>query len=653
MGIFTAPAGGGTVRGSASADGMTGSSTADTLWGMGGNDSIDGGAGDDTLHGDGTYTVGDAIANERSAVAAYSGTVANATGLLLTAMGTSGGNSVWRIRNATDRDMTVVLEAPGQGKGGPVNITITVPAHADYYTTSSKTGTHKLYFNDRLVDTKAQNNSTFTSTLATSNQNEGSDTIRGGDGNDKIYGWGGDDTLHGDADNDTLDGGDGNDTLHGGTGNDTMTGGKGDDKLFGGDGDDTFLAEWSITHDEYDGGEGIDTFKVDGTEVQGYAQDIDLATGTNNWNDTFVSIENLIGGTAGDKFWGNDVANVFWGRDGNDLLDGRGGDDTLYGENGDDTLAGGAGADILDGGAGNDELRGGTENDVLNGGLGDDKQFGEAGNDRLVGSAGADVLDGGDGVDTADYRKSATGVTVDLMSQKGTGGDAEGDQLLNLENIYGSARNDTLIGDNGVNRIVAASGEDKIYGMGGNDYILTGGGYDFVDGGDGIDTVTYEDSWDRVVVNLTTGKNQYGSASRDVLTNVENIVGSDFNDTITGDANDNRLTGGLGNDVLNGMAGNDYLFGSEGNDTLTGGIGADVFVFEPGFGNDIITDFWAGAGRTDRIWLKGMDVSSMTDTDWSITDTAAGVVLTLAAHGTLTLLGVHANQLSADDFIFA
>jgi Ca2+-binding RTX toxin-like protein len=85
---------------------------------------------------------------------------------------------------------------------------------------------------------------------------------------------------------------------------------------------------------------------------------------------------------------------------------------------------------------------------------------------------------------------------------------------------------------------------------------------------------------------------------------------------------------------------------------MTGGSEADVFVFEAGFGNDTITDFWAGAGRTDRIWVKGVDVATMADTDWSMTETDAGVVITVDGHGSLTLSGVHIAQLQADDFIF-
>jgi Ca2+-binding RTX toxin-like protein len=152
------------------------------------------------------------------------------------------------------------------------------------------------------------------------------------------------------------------------------------------------------------------------------------------------------------------------------------------------------------------------------------------------------------------------------------------------------------------------------------------------------------------VVNLTTGVNQYGEASRDVLVNVENIVGSIYNDKITGDAGANRLTGGAGNDILNGMGGNDYLYGNEGDDTMTGGAGADVFVFNAQFGNDVITDFWAGASRTDRIWFQS-DLGITADMV-RITDTAGGALITVDGHGTLLLAGVTATQLHADDFIY-
>ncbi len=51
-----------------------------------------------------------------------------------------------------------------------------------------------------------------------------------------------------------------------------------------------------------------------------------------------------------------------------------------------------------------------------------------------------------------------------------------------------------------------------------------------------------------------------------------------------------------------------------GNDKMTGGTEADVFVFNADFGNDTITDFWTGAGRTDRIWIQGAGAASQTST---------------------------------------
>jgi Ca2+-binding RTX toxin-like protein len=656
MAILNSPASGGTVAGTGLADTITGSNANDVLIGAGGNDIISGGAGNDTIYGDGSISYAQAFATAGYVLTSYTGNVTSNTGLQLTSLGQYQGQTVWRIRNsddATSRTVTLSSTSNGSGNGGSFSQVLTIPANSELIVLSNNMGSHRLILNGRQIDVRASTGSDFSANGIVTGMIEGEDSISGGDGDDTIDGGGGNDEIDGGNGNDTLRGGAGNDSIRGGDGDDIITGGLGDDALFGGAGNDTFLVEWSVNGDFYDGGDGIDTFRIGGEELQTYAQEIDLIAGTNNWGDRFVSIENIVGGTANDKFWGTDGVNLLQGGEGDDLLDGRGGDDRLEGQLGNDTIYGGLGADLVYGGDGDDHIDGGADNDVLYGDAGADTIFGNTGNDRLTGGAGADVLDGGDGVDTADYRRSDVGVDVSLVRGTGLFGDAEGDTLVAIENLSGSAFADILTGDDGPNRLTGMSGEDRLFGMGGNDYIATGGGYDYVDGGDGIDTVTYEDSWDRVVVNLTTGRNQYGEASRDVLVNVENIVGSAFNDTITGDAGANRLTGGDGDDALNGMGGNDYLFGNAGADTLTGGEGADVFVFNAGFGDDTISDFWAGAGRTDRIWFQGVGVASTTDVNWSAVDSAAGAVITIEGHGSLTLTGVMMSQLVADDFIFS
>ncbi len=654
MAIFTAPTAGGSIFGTGFADTIIGSANADTLTGSGANDIITGNGGDDIIYGDGSVSYAQAFATLGYALSSFMGTTGTSNGLQLTAMGTYSGQSVWRIRNASDTaEVVSVLQSTSQGSGGGFTQQLILPPNSEIIILSSSLGTHRLVVNGRQIDVKAASSSVFNANAQVTGIVDGNDTIDGGEGND------------------TIDGGGGNDTIRGGNGNDIITGGRGDDTMYGDAGDDIFLAEWATTRDSYHGGEGIDTFKIIGTEVQGYAQEIDLVTGTNNWGDTFTSIENIIGGTGNDKFWGtvgdNNLSgetgnDLLDGRDGNDILSGGDGDDTLIGGNGLDILVGGAGVDNLSGGAGADTLRGGDGDDVIDGGNDKDTIYGDAGNDNIIagsgndsitGGAGADVLNGGIGDDTAYYRNSTIGVDVSLLRGTGLLGDAEGDTLQFIENLSGSALNDVLTGDNGINRIAGLSGADQIFGLGGDDYILTGGGYDFVDGGAGLDTVTYEDSWGRVVVNLTTGINQYSEAARDVLVNVERIVGSRYDDRLTGDANDNRLTGGEGNDILNGMAGIDYLFGSAGNDTMTGGTGADVFVFNAGFGNDTITDFAAGVGRTDRLWLQAAGVAGQTAPEWSALDTAAGAVISIVGQGSITLAGVSVAQLHADDFIFS
>ena len=124
---------------------------------------------------------------------------------------------------------------------------------------------------------------------------------------------------------------------------------------------------------------------------------------------------------------------------------------------------------------------------------------------------------------------------------------------------------------------------------------MTGGlGNDFLDGGKfGSDTASYSDAAGAVTVSLLTGT-ATGGAGKDTLFEIENIFGSSYADTLTGDADWNQLYGGAGNDTLGGGGGGDTLSGDAGNDSLSGGDGDDVL--NGGDGNDTLN---GGAGGSD------------------------------------------------------
>src|SRR5262249_38959393 len=149
-----------------------------------------------------------------------------------------------------------------------------------------------------------------------------------------------------------------------------------------------------------------------------------------------------------------------------------------------------------------------------------------------------------------------------------------------------------------------------------------------------------------VMVDMAAGT-AIGDASvgRDVFTGVSQVRGSDFDDTISGDAGDN---------VLEGQDGNDTIQGRGGNDTLTGGAGNDTFVYVDGDFDDVITDFVAGAGSPDRIDLTGVSgVHSLADILAHTGQIGADTVIVFDGGNTITLQNVTLSNLHADDFIFA
>ncbi|MDF0732290.1 retention module-containing protein [Pseudomonas entomophila] len=220
---------------------------------------------------------------------------------------------------------------------------------------------------------------------------------------------------------------------------------------------------------------------------------------------------------------------------------------------------------------------------------------------------------------------------VDITYQAGnTLNGSNGDDVL-----LAGAGNDTLNGGNGHDVLVGGAGDDKLYGGDGDDLLIGGPGNDLLDGGAGNDTASYASATAGVTVDLSHlgAQNTLGAGS-DTLTGIENLIGSDYNDTLTGNDGDNLLNGGLGDDILKGGAGNDILIGGPGNDTLTGGSGNDTFVWQKGdTGHDTVTDFTFGNDRLDLSQLlQGENATSASLDDYlhfKVSGTGTNVVSTI------------------------
>ena len=167
--------------------------------------------------------------------------------------------------------------------------------------------------------------------------------------------------------------------------------------------------------------------------------------------------------------------------------------------------------------------------------------------------------------------------------------------------LLAGAGNNVINAGDGNDVLTAGGGNNEMHGGAGNDLLFSGTGNDLLDGGTGNDTASYAHATAAVTadLNLLTAQNTLG-AGTDTLTGIENLTGSNFNDSLMGDNTSNRINGGLGDDVLNGRDGDDFLIGGLGNNTLTGGSGADTFQWLKGnSGHDVITDFTPGTDKLD------------------------------------------------------
>ncbi|WP_205215586.1 beta strand repeat-containing protein [Aeromonas caviae] len=193
------------------------------------------------------------------------------------------------------------------------------------------------------------------------------------------------------------------------------------------------------------------------------------------------------------------------------------------------------------------------------------------------------------------YTNSTTTDTAKVYVDVQSGSTLTGSYLDEI--LIGGSGNDTLNGNAGNDILLGGLGNDTLNGGEGNDLLIGGAGNDTLNGGNGNDTASYFDSAAGVTVTVNGASQNTGGAGTDSLSNMENLVGSMFNDSLTGDGNANVLSGLAGNDILSGGGGDDLLIGGTGSDTLTGGAGKDTFKWMAGDagGTDTIKDFTTGA----------------------------------------------------------
>ncbi|WP_208492247.1 putative Ig domain-containing protein [aff. Roholtiella sp. LEGE 12411] len=158
-----------------------------------------------------------------------------------------------------------------------------------------------------------------------------------------------------------------------------------------------------------------------------------------------------------------------------------------------------------------------------------------------------------------------------------------------INNIVGTAANNTLTGTPDNDNIQGLGGNDTLFGLAGNDILHGGTGIDTMIGGLGNDTYAVDNSGDQVIENLDEGTDTVRSnISYSLGENIENLIltgsnaingtGNNLKNSITGNVADNNLFGGDENDTLRGNAGNDTLDGGAGNDSLDGGVGNDTMI---------------------------------------------------------------------------
>ena len=249
-----------------------------------------------------------------------------------------------------------------------------------------------------------------------------------------------------------------------------------------------------------------------------------------------------------------------------------------------------------------------TETLVIAGGNGNDHYEFDA--DAMIGTVTLDESMGG--VDTLDFSTSVSAISINLGLAAAQVVNPQLTLILKsastFENVVGGSGNDTLIGNGLANTLHGESGNDSLQGASGNDTLVGGSGDDSLNGGvsndlylfaaneplgadvildsSGVDRVSFESTQSDVAFDLSLASSQTVNPHLTLTLNasvIENLIGGDGNDHLTGNNSANILVGGAGDDWLAGGIGNDtYAFDTStplGTDSLIDSVGVDTLSF--------------------------------------------------------------------------
>lgn len=234
-------------------------------------------------------------------------------------------------------------------------------------------------------------------------------------------------------------------------------------------------------------------------------------------------------------------------------------------------------------------------------------------------------------------------IVVDNVIIRGNGNDT----------IIGTSGNDDIYAGSGDDVILAGAGNDEVFGEVGNDILIAGEGEgnDVYDGGAGSDWVTFTSTSQGVVVNLANGTASGAETGNDTLIDIENVIGGDGNDSITGTSATNTLVGGAGADTIDGGGGADVILGGDGNDLILVRDGAG-WTIDGGTGIDIIRltgSFDIGGENEDEPFAQNVEILDLNANGASSVDLDADDIASIGTGGVLRIVGGEGDTVNISD----